>query len=262
MMNEQEMMRELQKPFAVNEVEWRVQRCGITNGRPWATVLCYLTNRAIMNRLDQVAGLANWKNEFAKWDENSTLCGISVRIGGEWITKWDGASETKVEAVKGGFSDSMKRAAVQWGMGRYLYNLTENFAQCSLEYQKDWNKTTTSDKRTIYWKTPTLPEWALPAPADVGKDSGGVTTRPNDKPAPQGPPKPQKPVSPATAADKAAILLKFMESLGVQREEIEAAIGASAEEFTTEETAIVREAAKIMKARRVDFRTAISEVTR
>ncbi len=96
----------------------------------------------------------------------------------------------------------------------------------------------------------------------AGKGAAGKTTRPEMKGEQQGPAKPQKPVSPATAADKAAILLKFMESLGVQREEIEAAIGASAEEFTTEETAIVREAAKIMKARRVDFRTAISEVTR
>ncbi|EHU15572.1 putative recombination domain protein [Escherichia coli DEC1A] len=27
----------------------------------------------------------------------------------------------------------MKRAAVQWGIGRYLYNLEEGFAQTSLD---------------------------------------------------------------------------------------------------------------------------------
>src|SRR5690606_35268028 len=41
----------------------------------------------------------------------------------EWITKWDGAENTDVQAVKGGLSSSMRRAAVQWGIGRYLYRL-------------------------------------------------------------------------------------------------------------------------------------------
>src|SRR5690606_39028946 len=41
----------------------------------------------------------------------------------EWVTKFDGAENTAVEAVKGGLSDSMKRAAAQWGIGRYLYTL-------------------------------------------------------------------------------------------------------------------------------------------
>ena len=53
-----------------------------------------------------------------------------------------------------------------------------------------------------------------------------------------------------------------MQSLGVQREEIEAAIGARVEEFTPQETGTVRDAAKIMKARGVDFQTAVTEVTR
>ncbi len=260
-MKEQEMMIEFQKPFAANEVEWRAQRCGVSNGKPWAMVLCYLTNRAIMNRLDAVAGIANWKNEFVKWGEKSTLCGISIRIGGEWVTKWDGAAETDIEAVKGGFSDSMKRAAVQWGMGRYLYNLTENFAQCTLERQNgpEWNKAQTQDRQTIYWKIPILPSWALPSPAEAGKPPVGETTPGPRQPAPQGPAQPLKPVTPE---EQAAILLKFMEALNVSREEIEMAIGARVEEFNPQETSIIREAARIMKVRQVDFQTAVSEVTR
>lgn len=267
MMNEQEMMREFQKPFAANEVEWRVQRCGVSNGKPWAFVLCYLTNRAIQNRLDEVAGLANWRNEFTKWGEKSTLCGISIRIGGEWITKYDGASETDIEAVKGGFSDSMKRAAVQWGMGRYLYNLTENFAICSFERQNgpEWNRAT-ADGKPFYWKAPALPDWALPGHSDGGKAPAGMTTGQTQKASPQAPAQPQngqnQPSPRATAEERAALLVKFMQSLGVQREEIEAAIGARVEEFTPQETGIVRDAAKIMKARNVDFQTAVTEVTR
>jgi hypothetical protein len=90
--------------------------------------LPYVTNRAIQDRLDSVVGPGNWKNEFREWGIGSpgVLCGLSIRINDgtrdpEWITKWDGAEQTDIEAVKGGLSDAMKRAAVQWGIGRYLY---------------------------------------------------------------------------------------------------------------------------------------------
>ncbi len=32
-----------------------------------------------------------------------------------------------IESVKGGLSDSMKRAAVEWGIGRYLYGMTQKW---------------------------------------------------------------------------------------------------------------------------------------
>lgn len=83
----------------------------------------YVDNRAIMNRLDAVCGHANWRNEFAAGPSGGVICGISIRINGEWITKWDGADNTAVEATKGGLSTSMRRAAVQWGIGRYLYEV-------------------------------------------------------------------------------------------------------------------------------------------
>jgi len=41
----------------------------------------------------------------------------------EWIWKADGAGDTDVEAEKGAISDAFKRAAVKWGVGRYLYDL-------------------------------------------------------------------------------------------------------------------------------------------
>lgn len=43
----------------------------------------------------------------------------------QWLTKWDGADDSDFESVKGGLSDSMKRAAVEWGVGRYLYGMTQ-----------------------------------------------------------------------------------------------------------------------------------------
>lgn len=263
-MNEKEIMQAFQRPFAASEVEWRVQRCGITKGKPWAFVLCYVTNRAIQNRLDEVVGLGNWRNEFIKWSDTSTLCGISIRINGEWITKYDGASETDIEAVKGGLSDSMKRAAVQWGMGRYLYNLTENFAVCTLERQNgpEWNAAKSGDQ-TIYWKAPTLPDWTLPGNSDGGKAPAGITTGQEQKATPQAAmqARNQESNKPSTPAERAAIILQYMAALGVQREDLESAFGAKVEEFSKEETYIISQAAKKMKKSNLDFPTAFKEAS-
>ena len=88
----------------------------------------YVTNRAIQNRLDEVGGTENWYNEFKPWHSTgkreSQLCGISLYFEERgWITKWDGAEDSDIEPIKGGLSDSMKRAANQWGIGRVLYSM-------------------------------------------------------------------------------------------------------------------------------------------
>lgn len=161
-------LNKLDEPFAVEDIEWRVQQCGIASSGPWVMVLCYVTNRAIMKRLDEVCGKAGWRNEYHDIPNNGGVeCGISIKVDGEWITKWDAAENTQVEAVKGGRSGAMKRAAVQWGIGRYLYQLEERFAVCSTERNNGWNKAAHKDKKTnkfvnLWWKTPELPKWALP----------------------------------------------------------------------------------------------------
>lgn len=147
----QEIMKKLQEPFAPDDIEWRV---GSTNkDKTKGLALAYVTNRAIMNRLDEVFGSFGWQNQFREWKNNSQICGISVwnEDKKEWVTKWDGADDSKTEAVKGGLSDSMKRAAVQWGIGRYLYNLPSQW--CKI---KQFGSSYTLDE------TPRLPEWALP----------------------------------------------------------------------------------------------------
>jgi hypothetical protein len=52
-------------------------------------VLAYVTNRAIMKRLDEVCGKAGWRNEYRDIPNNGGVeCGISIKVEGEWITKW------------------------------------------------------------------------------------------------------------------------------------------------------------------------------
>ncbi|MCK9473742.1 Rad52/Rad22 family DNA repair protein [Sulfurimonas sp.] len=153
---------ELKRPFKADEIEWRVQSCGKNDDGFWAMVLAYVQNRAIQDRLDEVFGIDGWQNALRELPNGGMSCGISVKINGEWITKWDGADNTDIETTKGGISNAMKRSAVQWGIGRYLYNLEVVYAVVSATKQKGWNYATTKQKDKFYWKTPSLPEWALP----------------------------------------------------------------------------------------------------
>ena len=53
----------------------------------------------------------------------------------------------------------MKRAAVQWGLGRYLYDLEEGWAQA---HEGGRFSAKTKDGKWFKWDPPTLPEWAVP----------------------------------------------------------------------------------------------------
>lgn len=153
---------DLKKPFPPNDIDWRVQQAGKKGDKVWALVLAYVTNRAIMNRLDEVCGPENWCNNFVTGPDGGILCGISIKVGDEWITKWDGAEKTQVEAVKGGLSGAMKRAAVQWGIGRYLYNLDATFAKISNNGKYYQPKNDKKQIPAFKWDPPQLPKWALP----------------------------------------------------------------------------------------------------
>lgn len=125
-----EIQKALAEPFAPEDLEWRLQQTFEEKKRGLAVP--YVTARAIQNRLDDVVGPENWYNEYKPWhsskNKDAQLCGISIYFEGHgFITKWDGAEDSNVEPIKGGLSDSMKRAAVQWGIGRVLYNMDAVF---------------------------------------------------------------------------------------------------------------------------------------
>ncbi len=156
-----DILKALKEPFHANEIEWRIQSKGVKNGQPWAKVLAYVTNRAIMERLDAVLGFG-WKSDFKSLD-GAFLCTLSLKIDDEWISRSDGAQESQIEKTKGGISGAMKRAAVQFGIGRYLYKLPAGFATiCS--NGKYW---VAADERkkipSFNWNPPALPPWALPS---------------------------------------------------------------------------------------------------
>ena len=152
-------LNKLKEPFPETDIEWRPQRSGMSaKSQPYAMVLAYVTNRAVMDRLDAVVGAGNWKNEFKASPNGGIICKLSIKIDDEWIAKEDGAENTKVEAVKGGLSGAMKRAAVQWGIGRYLYNLPVTFGNFH-DYGK--NSIKINNKWYMY-DNPALPSEFLP----------------------------------------------------------------------------------------------------
>ena len=119
-------LSELARPFDPNDLTWKP--VATSRDRSMARVVPYVTNRAIMDRLDLVCGPEGWRNEYRPGPNGGLLCGLSIRIvredgTAEWVTKWDGAENTDIQPVKGGLSASMRRAAVQWGIGRYLYRM-------------------------------------------------------------------------------------------------------------------------------------------
>lgn len=213
-MTEEQIKEGLSAPFPAEDIEWRLQSCGDKNGKIWGMCLAYVTNRAIMQRLDDVVGVASWKNEFIPAPNGGVMCSISIKINNEWVTKQDGAENTDIEAVKGGLSGAMKRAAVQWGIGRYLYKLEEGFAVVS---ENGIYRGQTKDKKSFKWNPPQLPAWALPKPVNpLPKKSGAESTQ---TPTPtQGavPPSP----SPAPPKEEKTTNYKFLETVGKEKERV------------------------------------------
>lgn len=138
-----ELVTKLAAPFDPRRVKWRLQHKKGNRG----LVLAYVDARDVMGRLDKVVGPANWQALYDHVTEHGVVCRLGIRIGGEWIWKANGAGDTKVEAEKGALSDAFKRAAVLWGVARYLYRLKAQWVELD-QYGN--------------FRAPDLPDWAKP----------------------------------------------------------------------------------------------------
>jgi hypothetical protein len=80
-----------------------------------------------MNRLDRVLGVAGWRDHYQTLGNGAVRCILSIRFGDDWISKQDvgGPSdqEDADDRIKAAFSSALKRTAVKFGVGRYLYSL-------------------------------------------------------------------------------------------------------------------------------------------
>lgn len=113
------LLKKLREHFPVEDIEYKIG--ALNSDKTKGLALYYISARAIQNRLDSVLGMENWRVSYRQI-QGGFLCTLSIRINNEWIEKEDGANITEFESVKGGISNSFKRAASIFGIGRYLYN--------------------------------------------------------------------------------------------------------------------------------------------
>lgn len=147
-----DIKKALGAPFKPHQLGWKAQ---VVQGNRALTVP-YLDARDVMNRLDDVLGIGGWCDEYQILPEGSVVCKLSCEIDGGWVTKADVGSPSEQpyagDRLKAAFSDALKRAAVKFGVGRYLYYLPTVW--CDYD----------ANKRVITHPpdAKNLPKWALP----------------------------------------------------------------------------------------------------
>jgi hypothetical protein len=139
----------LAAPFKLSQLGWKPQV--VKDNR--ALAVAYVDVRDVMNRLDQVLGPANWRDAYRVLAGGCVVCRLSVRLDGEWIAKVDVGCPSEQpddgHKMKAAFSDALKRAALKFGVARYLSYLPPTWC--------DYDPKT----RAIV-TPPALPKWALP----------------------------------------------------------------------------------------------------
>lgn len=113
---------ELHKLRAKIPYKWRIGQVYEAKNR--ASCLAYIDARDVMDLLDKVVGPENWQTKYRTIGDK-LMAGIGIRVGeqDDWVWKWDTGVSGNFEKEKSEVSDAFKRAAVHWGVGRFLYDL-------------------------------------------------------------------------------------------------------------------------------------------
>ena len=119
----EQLTTQLSNPFPLHDVKFKPQ--SVKGNR--ALALAYVDARAIQDRLDAVLGVEGWQDDYELLPDGSVLCKLRLKMGNDWIVKMDVGSPSVQpdvgDRLKAAFSDALKRAAVKFGIGRYLYRL-------------------------------------------------------------------------------------------------------------------------------------------
>lgn len=175
----------LAAPFKASEVKSRAVMVG-KNGK--ALVAFYIDARNVMDRLDQVFGPQGWSDEYQiALDKNVVICTLSCLCTSGWVKKSDvgvlnmattnkliGNDDAIDRSFKGVFSDALKRAAVKWGIGRYLYDI-----------KSIWHPYNAEKKQ--FTTPPRLPAQYLPSGDEGTTTPDEEPETPNESPQHSGP---------------------------------------------------------------------------
>ena len=158
-----DVLKQLAAPFPASVIQWKPQ--ATTKAGDKALAVAYIDARDVMRRLDDVAG-GEWSFE---WEPVGDAVRGALSVYG--VTRCDVGEEgdgPMGKTLKAAVSDALKRCAVHFGVGRYLYYLDGK-----------WVKYDAQSKKLI--ETPQLPSWALPGQqATVPQDAPAVAADEHD----------------------------------------------------------------------------------
>jgi hypothetical protein len=136
-------LKKLHAETPENERKYRVGNTFSYQGKKLANMLCYVDARYVQDKLDEVVGAGNWGSDFLEIKGN-LFCRITITFMRDdntigIVSKMDCGTESNVEKQKGEASDAFKRAAVQFGIGRDLYNLDNSKYRAEMtEFNGKW----------------------------------------------------------------------------------------------------------------------------
>lgn len=196
-------------PFDEDEIKWKPSA---------GKMLAHVQSRAIMSRLDRVVGAPNWCFDYTVerlTDENVcikgrlTILGVTKCEGGEEVSPLTSGGKQDKERFKNALSDALKRTAVLFGIGRFLYYL-----EGTSEKALDPRQVAVACKRIGYrgevkFRSGTRQYGmegeaaSAPAPAPAAQRPAAPQSRPAAAAAPTAPAAAPKPTAPAAAAPAA-----------------------------------------------------------
>jgi hypothetical protein len=113
-----EILEQLRRPFPATRISFKCQTKPSEKGN--SLVVAYIDARDVMERLDEVVG-PDWSDRYEK---AGTAKGLVCYLTVCGVTRADvGDDDNENEPVKSAYSDAFKRAAVKFGVGRFLYDL-------------------------------------------------------------------------------------------------------------------------------------------
>lgn len=112
----------LMEPFSSDSISFLPKGKPTKNGDILA--LAYIQARDVMNRLDDVVGPGNWSFDWTPMNADGKAVKGTLTVLG--VTRSDvGESDKEEEPWKSAVSDALKRVGVQFGIGRFLYELPQ-----------------------------------------------------------------------------------------------------------------------------------------
>lgn len=113
---DKQILAQLEAPFA--EVSWKIQAMSKDNTK--GMCVAYIDARDVAERLDSI-GL-EWSDSYIVL-QMATSWVVECKLTINGITRTDVGTGDGEEAPKSAYSDAFKRAAVKFGLGRYLYSI-------------------------------------------------------------------------------------------------------------------------------------------